>query len=78
MTKYRIVSSNEKTVKLSIPCFMCGKEHTLTVPREGFDKWKNGGVLVQKAFPKMPIPEREALTSGMCPKCQEDFYKDTL
>jgi len=60
-------------VTICIVCPFCGKEHRVTVPEEGWDKYRFGA-LAQIAFPNLSATEREQIISGMCPDCQESVF----
>lgn len=52
---------------------MCGKSYTVTVPHEGFIKWRNGS-RIQECMPNLSSEDREALMTGICGDCWERMY----
>lgn len=73
MVNATVTTVTSTTVTVSVKCPFCGKAQTLTVPRKGFDLWRQGA-LVQVAFPDLSPDDREVLVSGVCPKCWEDTF----
>jgi hypothetical protein len=47
----------------------------MTLPKEGFDKWKDGA-FVQVAFPQMSPADRELLITGVDSKCWDGNMGD--
>lgn len=62
-------------MEIEIQCPFCGDIHTVTVDFEGYLAWQ-GGELIQRAMPELSATEREALISGICPKCQSEIFGD--
>lgn len=60
-------------VTVEIVCPFCGAEHGVEVNLAQFERWQNGE-LIQRAMPNLSPTEREQLISGMCPKCQAEFF----
>lgn len=54
-------------------CVITGDEYSVTVPREGFLRWRNGE-LTQKAFPNVPACDREFLISGTSPRGWDQLF----
>lgn len=52
------------------PCPRCQRIKTLVVDKDQLTSWRNG-MLIQRAFPKMSISDREALITGYCDDCWE-------
>ena len=50
-------------------CPMCGKGQTKEVDMDAYNVWRSG-TLIQKAFPNLPVVEREFIMTGYCEKCQ--------
>mgnify|MGYP006928359397 CR=1 FL=1 len=50
-------------------CPMCGVENNIKCSASKYADWKYGGVLIQHAFPDMPLDDREVLMTGICPPC---------
>ncbi len=49
------------------PCRVTGKDHTVTVPLDGFMKWQNGE-LIQRAMPHVSHDDREFLINHTSPE----------
>jgi hypothetical protein len=49
-------------------CAVCGQATVVRVDSVGLLAWRRGA-LIQKAFPEMPIEQRELLISGTHPEC---------
>lgn len=60
-------------VTVEIVCPFCGAEHGVEVNLAQFERWQNGE-LIQHAMPNLSSTEREQLISGLCPKCQAEFF----
>lgn len=56
-------------------CPICGEEHSVEVVLSEYERWENGE-LIQNAMPSLSATEREALISGLCPKCQAEIFGD--
>lgn len=54
-------------------CQVCRKSSVMTVDSDAYNRWKDG-MLVQKAFPDMPAPEREMLITGTHPECWTKMF----
>lgn len=54
-------------------CRICGKTKSLNVDYDRVQKWMNG-MLIQDAFPEMPVEDRELLISGTCPECWDKLF----
>lgn len=66
---------NKKEYIVVTFCPFCG--HVNEIPVNEMDYWYwQDGALVQNAFPYLSADEREALISGICPKCWEDTFGD--
>lgn len=59
---------------LVIDCPSCTKETELIVDMKAYIRWEKGQ-LVQNAFPSMNSTQREVLVSGLCPTCQNEFFR---
>jgi len=49
-------------------CIHCHKQSDITVLKSDFERWQSGA-LIQKAFPEMPLEQRELLQTGIHPEC---------
>jgi hypothetical protein len=58
---------------LTIRCFKCNGVNTLSVPKSGIDKYKQGAH-IQEAFPELSSDEREMMLSGLCPACFAELF----
>lgn len=56
-----------KMITITKPCVKTGEEHSVTVPEDGFLRWK-AGELIQNAMPNVSVEDREFLVSGFSPK----------
>jgi hypothetical protein len=65
------------TVINTPPCPGCKRIATLVVDTEALKNWRNG-MLIQRAFPKMSIADREALITGYCDDCWERLIVDPV
>jgi len=61
--------------RVEVTCGICKTTHKLTVPIEGFIKWRSG-VLIQQALPELSADDRELLISGVCGGCFDDMFKE--
>jgi hypothetical protein len=59
----------------TLPCVVCHQTSVITVNADAFRRWQSG-VLVQNAFPDMPLMERELLLTGTHPKCWGKMFAD--
>lgn len=55
-------------IEVNVKCPFCGKEYTVRVPEEGYNRWQ-AGELIQLAMPTVSPEDREALISGICENC---------
>lgn len=60
-------------VTVTKTCCVCGKEASVTVDREGYDRWI-GGAHVQHVFRDMSADDREILISGTHPECWDELF----
>lgn len=54
-------------------CLVTGEEYSVTVPRHGYLRWRNG-TLAQDAFPTVSLNDREFLISGTSPRGWEEMF----
>ena len=59
---------NYKEVMVVTRCPFCGRANEVEVNEMDYLDWQDGA-LAQNAFPYLSADEREALISGICPKC---------
>ena len=57
-------------------CPFCQKVTSVAVDPEGYVLWARGGACVQDALPEVSAEDREVLISGLCLRCQADFFED--
>lgn len=57
-------------------CPHCGKRGALEVDTIAYNNWKEGGALIQEAFPDMDKADREQLITGIHPKCWIEIFKE--
>lgn len=55
------------------PCLRCKKKSEITVLKSDYELWQYGE-LIQKAFPEMPLDQRELLQTGIHPECWETLF----
>lgn len=66
---------DEVVVITTASCIGCGKDGKIRVMKRDFERWQDGE-LIQKAFPEMPVGDREQLMSGMHSACFDKLWKD--
>lgn len=66
------MEERNKTIKVT--CFKCKKEYTINVTEDDYLNWKEGGMLVQDAFPYLSANERELLMSRICGTCFDKMF----
>lgn len=59
--------------KIARVCPFCGDTREVEVPTEGFRLWR-AGELIQNALPELSPDDREALMTGICPRCWEETF----
>lgn len=62
---------------INVRCPFCGKKYSVTVPEDGYKRWKNGE-LIQRAMPGISPEDREALISGICTECWNNTFGGEL
>ena len=63
-----------ETIIIETRCPFCGKTQEIEVDYFDFWMWSEQGMCAQDAFPYLTVNEREALISGICPKCWDDMF----
>lgn len=63
-----------KTVETS-PCPVCGEKSTVTVPSDGYEKWR-GGMFIQRALPDLHPTTRELLMTGTHGVCWDALFPE--
>lgn len=63
------------SIVITKKCFSCGKTIKVECDETEYRKWQEG-TLLQRAMISLSRMEREALLSGMCFDCQEEFYNE--
>ena len=61
-------------IRLSGPCVVTGREHSVVVSREGVLAYFERGVNAREAIPELPKEEREFLISGTSPEGWEMLF----
>lgn len=57
-------------------CTYCGNDHDVEIKKfEDYARWKTLNLKCQDVFDYLSATEREQLISGLCPRCQEFFFK---
>lgn len=69
----RKLNREEDTYTYTGKCCMCQKEVSVTVPVEGVQDY-NSGSMIQDAFPKTSLADREFLISGTCGECFQSLF----
>lgn len=64
-----------KWTKAHLHCSNCNKEIVISVPEEGWRRFK-AGEKVQNCFPYMSEEDREFLITGICAECQYELEKE--
>lgn len=59
--------NEQSMVVITGHCVVTGKLYSVTTDYRGVKSWLDG-MLIQKALPGMPIPDREFLISGTSPE----------
>ncbi len=67
-------STPDGLLTLGIRCPMCRIQHVVTVPREGYYRWREDDVLMGLAMPEVHAADREKLISGLCERCQKAIF----
>lgn len=62
------------TIAIKTNCPFCKKEQTIEVNENDYNRWRDGGVLLQDAFPHLDADEREALKTGICSDCWDEMF----
>ena len=68
---------SDTTVMIETACPFCGAAHMIEVNLTDYWDWKDGK-LAQDAFPYLTPDEREMLISGICPKCWDSMFAQSL
>lgn len=77
MTYLGMKISPDGLMTITVSCCSCKKQHTVTVPDEGYYRWRNGK-LIQEAMPELSPVDREKLQTGMCEHCQSSFFEAAM
>jgi hypothetical protein len=67
-TNLKTTPVSNELIRLTGPCIVTGKDFSVVVSREAAVNYFHLGIKVQNAFPKVPIEQREFLTSGVSPE----------
>lgn len=75
MTTFHRIRKTEDLQHYAITCecLLCGELHEVVIPSESLF-WLNQGKSVTESCPNESLETREALISGMCPRCQKEFF----
>lgn len=68
-----VVRDDDRTLKLTRACDLCGKDVSMYVQPEAFDEFVSGRGYVQELFPYLTADERELLLNGFCGPCFDSF-----
>jgi hypothetical protein len=58
------------------PCVVCKESSLVPVVEADYLRWQVEGMLVQQAFPEMPVDQRELLVTGTHPKCWDAMWAE--
>lgn len=67
MSNHKITYNKDNTVTISGNCIFINKPFSVTVDKEGYEKFKDGE-LIQRAFPNVSREDREFIRSGISPE----------
>lgn len=59
--------------RLKIRCTYCDTVKEIWIPEHEFEEYVNGAC-IQDAMKSLQKDDRELITSGICPKCWEQFF----
>ncbi len=68
------MTNKKTTVVTTSPCIICSETSDLFVDLDSYLAWQNG-MLIQDAFPELPLSERELLVTGTCAKCWDKMFE---
>ncbi len=63
-------------ISIDTTCPICKKNATVVVDKIRYALWRQKRLSIQDAFPDLTLDEREALKTGICPKCWDDNLSD--
>jgi hypothetical protein len=55
-------------------CTRCLEHVTLALPTDGVQRWREEGMLIQRALPDTPPLHREMFKMGWCEPCVTEVY----
>lgn len=70
------IDNGDGTTTVSGKCQLKGHPHSIVVPTEGLERWREGAY-VQVAMPDVHPGDREFLISGSCNKCFDEMFGRT-
>ena len=75
MTTFKRIRKTEdlQHYAITVNCMMCGQDHEVIITA-GEMFLLNQGLLISQACKDESAETRESLISGMCPKCQNEFF----
>jgi len=73
MSREEGVLSTEPNVDVQTTCPDCKRERSVSVPRDGYDRWQRGEY-IQRALSGLTDDDRERLLTGICPDCFEQLF----
>ncbi len=71
-----MIKGDSHTFTLEGRCPFCGKVFHVTVPTDGYIKWRYEGHLIQDALPNVDAATRELLISNICLDCQKGLFRE--
>ncbi|GAA0935955.1 MULTISPECIES: hypothetical protein [Actinocorallia] len=66
-------SSQSRTIKVAKTCPECEAVHHVTVPKDGYERWRKGEY-IQHVMPELSADDRETLMTGICPPCWDRLF----
>jgi hypothetical protein len=72
------MKTDNEQIQVQTPrCLHCGLYGEVTVSRAGWERYLKQGVLIQLAFPELPVSIREQLITGTHPQCWNEMFSDS-
>lgn len=62
------------TIVVTMECALCQTTGSLSVPAEGYDRWRRHEAHIQDCLPELTPAQREFLITGFCDPCQEFLF----
>lgn len=62
------------SITIAVPCPKCGKDSTVCLSAEEFEKLQKGELISRNSFKNLSAAEREILISGICDDCWNKIF----